>query len=376
MTPSRILLLAALLTTVSAPARGQELEAAMDVPAATHLDGAPAAASSRRRSLPPVSTALRQGVQRAAAAANPRQLATQVRTNYREGRFYATDYSVHSTPRSAVAASIRPLDVRANVRASVRNNMSPLSMVGSLIAPVSIELNRQIAVDGRVSPAKLARAFEPGAIAGGLAAGFAGDALGAAAQSALAGTLGPIGPVAGFVARPLISYSMFLIGSNFGSSVAHGKPSLEGALAQSMRQVDPVRDAGALVGGSVGAVIGQAIIPIPVVGSVVGGVVGGLVGTQIGNWIGTHGITGRADKGAVAWLRRQADRLDGGEVRDDGGRKTPERPSGEPSSLPVAEGAGDDTLRDRFDGQLVMARPVVAAEEPLATVRPEIAPDE
>ncbi|MBI3890842.1 MAG: hypothetical protein HY303_04860 [Candidatus Wallbacteria bacterium] len=368
--------LTAMLVSGLIPAQAQELEPAMDIPVAPAEEAVVARAETLATPsrLAPISSTVKSTVNRAVAAANPRRIAGQVRTNYREGRFYATDYSVHSSPRAAAAASIKPLNMGANIRASLRNATSPINLVGSLIGPVTIELNRELATGGHISPSKLAHAFEPGAIAGGLAAGFAGDALGAAAQSALAGTMGPFGPVAGFVARPILSYSCYLLGSNFGTSVAHGKPSLKGALAQSMRQVDPARDTGALVGGSIGGVIGQVLIPIPVLGGVAGGIVGGLVGTQIANFIGHHGITGRIDQGAVAWLHRKADDLDGsGKPAVHGSDSAPQSDA---ASREAAAKKNSEALQDRFDSQLVMSHPVVAPAQQTFAPRAESTPDD
>ncbi len=293
---------------------------------------------------------LRAAISGATRTLNPRNMGRQIQTNYRDRRFYATDYTQHSSIPSALARSIKPLNMGANVRASLRNNMNPLAMAGMLVGPLTMELNREISTDGRISPSKLARAFEPGAIVGGIAGGFVGDALGAAAQSALAGTMGPIGPVVGFVARPIISYSCFLLASNFGRSVSGGKPSFRGALAESFRQVDPARDLGTLIGGSVGAVIGQAIIPIPVVGSVLGGMIGGMAGSMIGNWLGRHGPTGALNQSAVSWLRRTADGLDG-------------KDKPKPAAEETAGGAGgrekpETGPTERFDREYLLSHPV------------------
>lgn len=294
---------------------------------------------------------LRAAISGATRTLNPRNMGRQIQTNYRDHRFYATDYTQHSSIPSALARSIKPLNMGANVRASLRNNMNPLAMVGMLVGPLTMELNREISTDGRISPSKLVRAFEPGAIVGGIAGGFVGDAMGAAAQSALAGTMGPLGPVVGFVARPLISYSCFLLASNFGRSVAGGKPSFRGALAESFRQVDPARDMGTLIGGSVGAVIGQAIIPIPVVGSVLGGMIGGMAGSMIGNWLGRHGPTGALNQSAVSWLRRTADGLDG---------KDKPKPAVEETEGAAAGGREKPETgpTERFDREYLLSHPV------------------
>lgn len=250
------------------------------------------------------------GFARVTNALNPARMVRQVRTNYAEGRFYATNFTQHSTIRQAVATSLRPTDVKTNVKASMRGNMHPLQIVGNIAAPIGMEVQRQICTTGKLDFGKLGRALDPGAIIGGAVGSFAADAAGAAVQSGLA-SLGPWGAVAGFVARPLISYTGYLVGSNFGRSVAGGKPSFRGALAESMRQVNPMRDAGSLLGGSIGGVVGQAIIPIPVVGYIVGTVVGGVVGTVVGDFLGKHGPTGALNNALMSWLGRKADDIEG-----------------------------------------------------------------
>jgi len=135
----------------------------------------------------------------------------------------------------------------------------------------------------------------------------------------------------------------------------YGKPSLRSAFANSLRQVDPSRDTGALVGGSIGAVIGQAVIPVPVLGSIVGGVVGGMIGTSIGNFIGHHGVSGKADQGAVSWLHRMADRIDGNHAT-----ATAAPATAQPAPGSTKKDAGPV---ERFDTQYVMSQPT----QPLTT---------
>jgi len=204
-----VLALAAGLSPVCA----QELEPAMDIPA-------PAVEQTPPPISQPALSGVRNAIGRVATVASPGRVATQIRTNYADRRFYATDYTEHSSPVDAISHSFKPLDMGTNIRASLRNGTSPIALVGTLIGPMSMELERELVNNGRISPTKLIHAMEPGAIVGGLAGGISADVLGAAAQSALAGTMGPVGPVLGFLARPMIGYSAFLIGSNFGRSVA------------------------------------------------------------------------------------------------------------------------------------------------------------
>jgi hypothetical protein len=290
---------------------------------------------------------LRAAISGATRNLNPRNLGRQIQTNYRDHRFYATDHTQHSSIPSAIARSIKPLNMGANVRASLRNNLSPLSMVGMLVGPVTMELNRELSTDGRITPSKLLRAFEPGAIVGGIAGGFVGDALGAVGAGRHNGPGG-----AGDWLRGPPDHQLLVLpaGLQTGRSVASGKPSLSGALAESMRQVDPARDMGTLIGGSVGAVIGQAIIPIPIVGSVLGGMVGGVAGSMIGNWLGRHGPTGALNQGAVSWLQRTADGLDG-------------KDKPKPAEAETAANAGSREKQEtgpseRFDRDVLLSQPV------------------
>jgi len=249
-------------------------------------------------------------LQRLGAALNPLKAVDTVKTNYRDHRFYATDYTEHSSIRGAINRSIRPVDIRTNVKAAFRGNLHPLSLLGNLVAPMGMEIQKQVYEDGKIDPIKLVKRLEPGALIGGTAGGLVGDMAGAAVQSTLSRVGGPFGPVLGFVARPLVSYAGFLVGSNFGRTCAEGKPSLKNAFADSIRSTDPMRDAGALIGGSVGSVIGQALIPIPVVGGIIGSLAGGVVGSMIGNFLGHHGPTGDLNEAAQRWMKEKADQMD------------------------------------------------------------------
>lgn len=220
--------------------------------------------------------------------------------------FFASDFTKHPSIEEALTHSLRPADAVTNVKASVRANLHPLALAGNVALPVILEARRELSEDGRIDPGTMVKEVKPAAIAGGVAGTVVADAAGAVVQSTLARCGGPVGPLAGFIARPMVTYAGYMIGSNFGKTAGEGRPSLRGAVAQSLRDVDPVRDVCSVAGANLGGVLGQAVIPVPVVGYIAGAVVGGVAGSFVGQALGHQGPTGSVNEGLQAWLRDRA----------------------------------------------------------------------
>lgn len=240
---------------------------------------------------------------------SPSRMIQQARTNYREGRFYATDLTEHATWQQALRRSVRPTDLSANVRSAFLKGVHPARIVGNLFDPLTIELQRQIVGGEGLSVSRLVRSLNPVVIGTTMAGSLAGDVAGAAVQSVFAG-MGPIGAAAGFLARPLLGFSAQIFSYNVGKSVSEGKSFKQG-VAQALRDIRPGRDFGQMIGGVLGGVAGQVLIPIPVVGGIIGGMVGGMVGMVVGNLLENHGPTSRLMSWIKGGLSRLADRIEG-----------------------------------------------------------------
>lgn len=252
------------------------------------------------------------------AAVNPREILRQLnpahlyrtaRTNYREGRFYATDLSEHSSWRGALRQSFRPTDLRQNVRAAFLSKIHPARLAGNLLDPLGIELTRQLASGEGLNFGKLASSLHPVVIATTLVGGGIGDIGGAAVQSILA-RFGPVGATMGFVARPLMAFAGQLFSMNVGQGLVQGK-SVRGAIADSLRTIKPERDFGQMLGGVIGGTLGQVFIPIPLVGGIIGGTVGGIVGGLLGNLLKDVPGFSHLFGGMTRLLNRWADSIEG-----------------------------------------------------------------
>lgn len=278
--------------------------------------------------------------------ASPAHAVRTARDNWRAGRFFATDLSEHGSVRSAVKRSIFPTDPAANMRAALKSRFHWTRLIGAVVAPVTIELQRQITSGEGFDPRRLVQAMDPIVVATTMAGGVAGEVGGAWVQSSLA-RLGPWGALAGFVARPLISFGASIMGYNIGRNVGAG--GFRGALAGALREIEPGRDLGQIAGYTVGAVLGQALIPIPVLGAIIGGSLMGLVGGSLGTWLTKSGpLAGasRAIKRGLGWL---ADLIEGkGKKAPAAQAPAPAAPvaaaqPGPPREAPVAA-SGDITL--------------------------------
>jgi hypothetical protein len=215
---------------------------------------------------------------------NPVVFGREVQQGYSNRAFLSTHGTVHPNPGDAMLHSLAPAQGRANTRAAVRGGLDPANVALTFGIPIAQEAVRQMIQDGRIDPAEMGQNLRPAALVGSFAGGVAGTVAGAAVQSALASAFGPVGTVAGFVARPLIAWGGGLLGANLGENAAHGNLSLGDAFRQSIAAIQPGRDLGSVVGGTVGMVVGQALIPIPGVG----GFVGSMVGTMVGGWVGAQ----------------------------------------------------------------------------------------
>lgn len=233
--------------------------------------------------------------------ADPRAPIRTAAQNYRDGRFFATDNSVHPSPWEAIKRSVRPIDMKANVRAAMAQRFHWTRLIGAVVAPASIEIQRQITSGEGLSASRMLAAVDPKVMATTMAGGVIGEVGGAMVQSGLA-KFGPIGAVAGFIARPLISFGASMTGYNVGKNL--GKGSLRKALADGVREIEPGRDLGQIAGYTVGAVLLQALIPIPVLSGIIGGTIGGLIGGTIGNMLAKGPL-----KGVSNWMKRGLSRF-------------------------------------------------------------------
>lgn len=256
---------------------------------------------------------------------NPAHLYRTARTNYREGRFYATDLSEHATWREAMRQSFRPTDMRQNVKAAFLSKIHPARFVGNIFDPLGIELTRQLASGQGLDAWKLLTSMHPVVIATTMVGGGIGDVGGAAIQSVLA-RFGPVGATMGFIARPLLGFAGQLFSMNVGQGLVQGK-SITAAMADSLRNIKPERDFGQLIGGVIGGTLGQVFIPIPLVGGIIGGTIGGIVGGLLGNLLaGVPGFS-HLNRAITRALNRWADRLD---------PRTRNRPPATPPATPPA----------------------------------------
>ncbi len=215
---------------------------------------------------------------------NPVVFGREVQQGYANREFLSTHGTVHPNPGDAMLHSLAPSQGRANTRAAVRGGLDPANVALTFGIPIAQEAVRQMVQDGRINPAEMGHNVRPAALGGGFAGGVAGMVAGAALQSALASAFGPMGTVAGFVAKPLLAWGGGLLGANLGENAAHGNLSLGDAFRQSVASIQPGRDLGSVLGGTVGMVVGQALIPVPGVG----GFVGSMVGTMVGGWLGAR----------------------------------------------------------------------------------------
>ncbi|MBI4861209.1 MAG: hypothetical protein HY815_13270 [Candidatus Riflebacteria bacterium] len=246
-----------------------------------------------------------------------------VRTNWKEGRFYATDLTEHPTWQAALKRSMMPVDMSANVKAAFLGKVHPVKLVGNLADPLGIELGRQIASGEGLDFGRLVKSLHPAVVAGTFAGGLAGDVAGAALQSLLA-KAGPVGAAAGFFLRPTVAFGAQVFGFNVGQGVAKGM-TFRSSLAQGLRDIRPGRDFGQLMGGTLGSLFGQVLIPIPVVGGIIGGMIGGTLGALIGSKLGQVGLTGTLERSVMGLLGRWADAIEGKSRPDPAARVPPER---------------------------------------------------
>lgn len=258
---------------------------------------------------------------------DPRAPIRTAAQNYRDRRFFATDNSVHTSPWQAIKRSVRPIDMQANVKAAMAQRFHWTRLIGAVVAPASIEIQRQITSGEGFSAGKMMAAVDPKVMATTMAGGVVGEVGGAMVQSGLA-KFGPLGALAGFVARPLISFGASMTGYNVGKNL--GKGSLRDALADGIREIEPGRDLGQIAGYTIGAVLLQALIPIPVLSGIIGGTIGGLIGGTIGNILAKGPLKGVSD-----WMKRGLSRF-----ADwiQGKKDKPKPVAAKPAGLPVPHG--------------------------------------
>lgn len=267
--------------------------------------------------------------------ASPRYLYNQAKGNWQAGRFYSTDLQgpgpggTHPTWQAALKASLKPVDMRANVGAAVMGRIHPFRFAGNLIDPLGVELQRQISSGEGIKVGRLVQALNPVTIGTTMVAGGVGDIMGAVAQSTLA-RFGPVGAGIGFFARPMLGFAGTIFGMNVGESMVNGKNFKE-AIGGSLRAIKPGRDIGQLVGGTIGGTLGQVLIPIPIVGGIIGGMVGGTVGAIVGNSLSKWGPFKWMEDKMTGWLARMASKLE---------KKKPEAKP-EPPPAPVPHSGAD-----------------------------------
>ena len=245
---------------------------------------------------------------RAIGTVSPLRWGKEVQRAYTQHEFLAMNYGKHEKTKSAIAASIKPTTLGNNLKASLKAWRHPAAYVGYALAPLVLEGHRQLKYEGKLDNDKLKETVEPLPLAGAIGGAFSGDLAGATVQSAL-GSFGMLGHVAGFVARPMICFTGYHIGNNFGKTAQQGKPSFKQALADTMHQINPMQFTTAVACGSLGGVIGQALIPIPVIGYIAGYALGGTFGTTLGTALGKYGPTGKWNEAITSWLKRQGDKL-------------------------------------------------------------------
>lgn len=272
---------------------------------------------------------------------DPRAPVRTARDNWREGRFFATDNSVHPSPRAAIKRSMFPTDVRANVKAALTQRFHWTRLIGAVISPVSIEAQRQLTSGEGFNMKRLVQAIDPKVMATTMAGGVIGEVGGAMAQSALA-KLGPAGAIAGFVARPLISFGASIMGYNIGRNAGAG--SFRSAIAGGLREIEPGRDLGQIAGYTLGAVLGQALIPIPVLGGIIGGTIFGLIGGSVGNWLSKSGPLAGVSNWIKGGLGALADWIEG--------KKQPAPVAAAAATEPGKAGPGILTATEKPDGNL------------------------
>ena len=232
-------------------------------------------------------TARAEGVIPAVHSGNPLAWIGEVRANYRNNNFYATDLTTHPTLEGALRRSMAPVDMAANVHSAIAQQFQPLNLAANVLFPIVSQIQRQVAATGSLDLAAIAKTLDPkvlaGSIGGSLAGGFLGGVAGASLQSALCG-LGPVGAAAGFVLNPLINFFMTSIGTQVGQHIGEGQ-TLRNSFGEAFREIQPIRDTGQALGTGLGYVIGQVLIPIPLVGGIVGSMIGGLVGATASEWL-------------------------------------------------------------------------------------------
>jgi hypothetical protein len=212
---------------------------------------------------------------------------------------------------NAVTESLNPGPLGSSITGSLESTTHPLAIASRFVAPIAIEGIRQAREGEKLDVGKLKDSVEPAKIAGATAGVIVADVVGVAVQSGLGAAFGGAGQVAGAIIHPLITWSGYYLGNNFGASVQDGKPSAKKALADTLREINPVKFACTVAGATAGGIIGQALIPIPVVGYIIGSVVGQLVGSALGNVIGKHGAIGRVNKSIIEAQYKKADELEG-----------------------------------------------------------------
>ena len=192
--------------------------------------------------------------------------------------YLSVDYQTHSSFGSAVYRSFSPTNLRANVGAVGRNTIDPLNPFRYITSVLVLEAQKQIASGEGLDPKKLFEKLDLKALALGYLGAQGGEMLGAAIQSVLAKSIGPVGGVIGFAVRPVLWYLGSNIGQAAGKALGHGGDPLREGVEVALTEYNPVQDTLQMVGDNVGGVIGQALIPIPVVGGMVGGIFGGVTG--------------------------------------------------------------------------------------------------
>lgn len=305
---------------------------------------------------------------------SPKYLYNQARTNWREGRFYSTDLQgpgpggTHATWQAALKASLKPVDMRANVGAAVMGRIHPFRFAGNLIDPLGVELQRQISSGEGIKVGRLVAALNPVTIATTMVAGGVGDVAGAVVQSTLA-RFGPVGAGIGFFARPMIGFAGTIFGMNVGESMVNGKNFKE-AIAGSLRAIKPGRDGGQLVGGVIGGTLGQVLIPIPIVGGIIGGMVGGTIGAIVGTNLAKWGPFKWVEDKITGWFGRMAARLEKKKEKKPEAPPVVVPPSGPdhaPALGPTIAGASkpaEDATAPRPVPQNAFANPLVNRGEP------------
>lgn len=226
------------------------------------------------------------------------------------GGSFSMDLTTHHSISGALKESIKPQPLGSSITGSIKATTHPLTLASHFAAPLAVEGYRQITEDKKLNGKKLAEAVEPEKILGATAGVIIADVAGAGAQSALGAVGGPGGQIAGVLVRPLITWSGYYLGRNFGASVKEGKPSVESAVADTLREVNPVKFVSTVASTTAGGIVGQALIPVPVVGYVIGSAIGGVAGSALGNIAGKHGPLAGTNKALIAWQHKKADEIE------------------------------------------------------------------